>query len=401
MDNLKIEVKNEKQYREDYFNYNSTLPETETAYIKLITELESKLREIDNEIQNVKTNLSDINEYSSLDKVVKKTYSYIDRLHDYLDLIVKNPNDRLIEDYLPYSKMTEEIDLAITSQNLSNIIPFGMNKNNAIQYLDIDINIRDQILYVKFSLPLIDIPTRRGHVYEIIPIPIRTKNGTFLIKTESPYGIISDMFTPLQANELKNCKIVPNLNICSPYKKKSLCEWKIYKNAPIEEIFDNCQVERLVDQNYVTPLGHQSIHLHIDSFVRVIEYCRRRFRRHYANIKEEHSFTTDGILKIELNCALTSEEFELNNVFSNKPTHALDKIYDERHNRNLKERLNNPVDKQTHDEQYYEESKDISPIAIKKSEFQFELIHWLYIFLLALILYGSIRCFKCCSAIRQ
>lgn len=396
-----IKPKNENEYRIDNFYYNSTLPQTETTYIKLITELELKLKEINYEIHNVKEKFSVMDNYDSLKNVIKNTYSYIDRLHDYLELIIGYPKERSIEDFLPYSTMTEELKSVINSQNLSSSVPFGINAVNAMQYMNVDVKIENKIISVKLSLPLIDVPTRRGHVYEVIPIPIRSKNGTFFIKPESPYAIISDTFTPLQTIELQKCKTTANLNICSPQAKRQResCELKLFKNASLEEIFDICTVEKIASKNYVTPIGPYSVHLYVDSYIRIAEHCPKRFRHRTLIRTEEESFKTDGILTIKDNCALNGDEFglHLNKIDFHHPftvQHNLNEIYEDRHNKNLKNRLINHETEQTYDEHDYEENNDVTPIAIDKKRYEFNINSFLVILIVVLIcvrIYGYFR----------
>lgn len=167
------------------------------------------------------------------------------------------------------------------------------------------------------------------------------------------------------------------MNICTPHAKlqKNSCEWKLFKNASIEEIFDICSVEKIITQNYVTPIGNNSIHLYIDSYIRTIQFCPKTLRGKYGyssyTIETEQSFTTDGILTIDKNCTIVSDEFELNinnfSGFHNPRKHNLNEIYNKRHNENLKDRLINSGKRPTNDE--YEESNNVTPIAIKESKY--------------------------------
>lgn len=299
LDNIQINDEN---------NYITIIKEEQSIYMKNIKALLNRLKEIHSQIQEIRNDSSILINFTEISSSVKLAFNEFESIHQNLENLITKPEEQDINEIIPFDLFQKEFNTLSKKIKNEDKLPFGMNKYNTLQFADTLIIVKNQTIFVKISIPITHNTIGRGYIYEIIPIPIRTNNGTGIIKNKSQYGIISDSFTPLTSREFVNCKATPAVNICkpaSPTFKSNYCDFDIFLNKSRDEIFKNCEIESIKTKNYVTRINPLSYHFFIDSYFRYIEICPN-----LPNI--DNNLSKDAIITIEKGCEIHSDHFYVN-----------------------------------------------------------------------------------------
>lgn len=288
-------------------DYNSTISENQTNYIEKSQNLFSRLKEIHEQMKLIKSFSVSLIDFTDISSSLEIACKELIDTHRYLEEIVTRPEELNIDDIIPYELFENEFD-KLHKTNNHDQLPFGLNKYNSIQYTKISTDVVNDSLTIRISIPIIHDSIGKGFVYEILPIPIRTSKGTFIIRNDTPYAIISDSITPLFADEFGKCKATPSINICSPSSatyKENYCELDIFQNKSKEEIFQSCHLERIKSKNYIVRIDPMTYYFYIDSSILFREECP-------GLPPLEDTLISDGIFTIENDCKIIGKDFELN-----------------------------------------------------------------------------------------
>lgn len=204
-----------------HINNNNTTPieYTKTKYSELIIKLVDRLSSITTEISSDQTIKINLTSFIAIINSMKHAINEIENLNSYLQFIISNPEEFEINDFISYDTFQEKFNMIMDNLQSNELLPFGFNKYNLMQFTDIKTTLIGQTIHINITFPIITPTVGKSDLFEIISLPVQLKNGTFQIKSASRYGIFVESnftFIPIYEEEFQKCKVTPFLIICNP-----------------------------------------------------------------------------------------------------------------------------------------------------------------------------------------
>lgn len=252
---------------------------------------------------------------------------------------------KLLENSLQ-GKITNTIPLSELKSNLKQI-KYSLKEN---QKLAIDLenesiyhvfktatlraNMINKRILIEINIPILE--TDAYKLIKAIPIPITIQKTTVIMKPTSEYFLFNSEkshYIPLQNDELNNCKHNTNDElICTPYApihydRNDICELELLLTINPHRIFENCNYGIIPTTNYLIQINKQDRYYCFITKPMVISI------KCYGKEIDIQKITKNGILKIEKDCVITTENLKLkshnvkyfNNTKMIEPKYVIDK----------------------------------------------------------------------------
>lgn len=288
-------------------NVNYYINMTDTKFFGYSMEIENELKNLENQIDSINFNFTSA--LRNAEHILNKTMD----LQNYIFKIKSNNMSISIIDLILKNTMDNLLGTFLEEKNVTDLFPFGYGKIDYTQFSDINIHLSDNVLKIIISIPIINGNIEQGFMFRIISLPIKMQQKTYEVITTSEFGIFhsphfgykSTYFIPFYEHELLNCKEIIHPQICSLshliYRNNS-CELALFNDESQEIIIKHCMFREIEKRNYIILLNPYEIYISINSYLNIIEYCPN-------NIKTELNIVEDGILSINPNCDLISNDF--------------------------------------------------------------------------------------------
>lgn len=280
-----------------------------TTYKNSIQETNKNVKTIKNELKNtIVTNKIMERKKSEIYTWVHKVKEIIKTLESVTTYIHKmllnDPNTMNIE-LLTIEQLYSDIMNIKPQLKINEKLPFEpTRKIDILKYITIKTSLRNKILMIKITTPIIE-NTSKGTLYKIIPTPIIIDNTSKIIKTKTQFTITDKTYyTPITINEQKTCIQINDDLICKPTfptYKNNLCELEILQKTRIS----SCTYENIPHRNHITPLNQNNVyHIHIVEPMDIKIICENTTQFTYTIIES-------GIIKTPKTCEIRTKDYEI------------------------------------------------------------------------------------------
>lgn len=308
----------------------SNLIDSETLLVKNSLEINTKIyKNLTNVIKKLSTEIIDIN--NELNSTIKNIYTKqkYEEITSTATLIIiqqnkiskellstlQNSIDGKIASVIPINRLKE--NLKIISNNLSENqkLPINLKSENIYHLFKIT-NVRATLynkkILIELSIPIIE--KTIYSLYKSIPIPTFFNGNYLIMKTKNTYFLANlehYEYIPLDSDELQNCKHTFNNDlICTPYSpiyynKDKICELNVLTSFSLDKIYDNCKFNIVPKTNYIIQINNQ------DKYYCVVDKPFIISSKCYNNEIEVKQINNSGILQINPNCVVKTEEIKL------------------------------------------------------------------------------------------
>lgn len=288
---------------------------------KTFEELKLNIRKLYREIENLANKIGiTINDltYQSKFKDIAQIATLVIMDHNSLakDLMdtLQNSLDGKISNLVPVKTIREDlkkISLLLTKRQK---LPIDINQENTYhlyKVMTVRSTLINKKMLIEIGIPIVE--DEKFKLFKAIPIPTSIFNNLVILQPNSKYflaNIENLEYIPLDEEELSNCKhTFDNSLICTPYspvfRNKDICELGILTTANLDKICETCSFKIIPRANYMIQINHQDqYYCFVDTLFKIVTNCEN-------NALKIDILNSSGILKIEPNCIITTDELKI------------------------------------------------------------------------------------------
>lgn len=207
-------------------------------------------------------------------------------------------------------------DLSQIKNNLTHdrALPISLGKNHPyklFKYTKVRSALIGNKLIMELKIPVVE--ENKFILHKVVPIPIKMKNHTLLLREINEYVLIDTMnseFMPIKNDELKDCMTIETKNlvckVASPtYLKDHLCEENIYFGNDAKILAEKCKYVQIMNENYITALDDINVYY-------VYAYSPFNLRENCINkIAKKYTISQNGMLTLRDNCEVVTDQIKI------------------------------------------------------------------------------------------